>query len=73
MSSQIKSGKTPVEIPTKLFQKIEDRCEQAGFDSASDYVTFVLAQLVDEDDQAGLSNRDEEMLRERLRGLGYLD
>ena len=73
-----KDGKyTTVSIPTVLYKKIKKRIEGTGFTSVSDYVTYVLrevlASLEEEEKQRAFSKEEEEKVKERLRALGYLD
>jgi len=67
---------TTVSIPTPLFKKIEERIKGTGFTSVSSYVTYVLREIIaeeDEDSEEPFSKEDEERVKERLRSLGYLD
>jgi len=66
---------TTVSIPTPLFKKIEERIKGTGFTSVSSYVTYVLREIIaeDEDNDEAFSKEDEERVKERLRALGYLD
>ncbi len=66
---------TTVSIPTPLFKKIEERIKGTGFTSVSSYVTYVLREIIaeDEKEEEPFSKEDEERVKERLRALGYLD
>lgn len=66
---------TTVSIPTPLFKKIEERIKGTGFTSVSSYVTYVLREIIAEDDEPeeAFSKEDEERVKARLRALGYLD
>ena len=68
---------TTVSIPVELAEKIEKRIEGTGFHSISSYVTYVLRQVIssiEEDEKKEVfSKEDEEKVKERLRGLGYLE
>ena len=66
---------TTVFIPTPLFKKIEERIKGTGFTSVSSYVTYVLREIIAEDEESeeAFSKEDEERVKERLRALGYLD
>ncbi len=66
---------TTVSIPTTLFKKIERRIEGTGFTSVSSYVTYVLREILAEDENGKepFSKEDEERVKERLRALGYLE
>ncbi len=68
---------TTVSIPVELAENIERRIEGTGFHSVSSYVTYVLRQVIssiEEDERREVfSKEDEEKIKERLRGLGYLE
>jgi Arc/MetJ-type ribon-helix-helix transcriptional regulator len=63
-----------VSIPIPLYEKIKARIEGTGFTSVSDYVTFVLREVVSEEreEEEPFTREDEEKVKDRLRGLGYL-
>ena len=75
MSLSEKKKFTTVSIPTPLFRKVEERIKGTGFTSVSSYVTYVLREIVaEEEDQAEpFTKEDEERVKERLRALGYID
>ena len=65
-----------IKIPTDLIKKIEERVKETEFESVDEYVTFVLEEVVKEDDEEieeVFSEEDEDKVKERLRALGYLD
>ena len=67
---------TTVSIPTQLFKKVEERIRGTGFTSVSSYVTYVLREIVAEDQEKQeqpFSKEDEERVKARLRALGYID
>ncbi len=68
---------TTVSIPTQLYKNIKGRIEGTGFTSVSDYVTYVLREVLssleEEDKEEVFSEEEEEKVKERLRALGYLD
>jgi Arc/MetJ-type ribon-helix-helix transcriptional regulator len=63
-----------VKIPFELYKKIEERVKVTEFESVEEYVTFVLEEVVKEEEpqEYTLSEKEEEKVKERLRGLGYL-
>lgn len=63
-----------VSIPESLYEKVKERCEGTGFESVSEYVTFVLREVVEEEEEEEkeFSKEDEEKVKERLRALGYM-
>ena len=66
---------TTVSIPKPLFKKVQDRIKGTGFTSVSSYVTYVLREIVAEEEEAEqpFSREDEERVKARLRALGYID
>lgn len=60
-----------IEIPPDLYKKLEAKGKEAGFSSVSEYVFFVLHELVKEEE--GEEREEDEKIKERLRRLGYLD
>lgn len=67
---------TAVVLPERLATRIETRLPRTEFESTSEYVTFVLeevlARVEDRDDDA-VERPDEEEVESRLRSLGYLE
>ena len=65
---------TNVPIPTSLFEKIKERIEGTEFKSVSDYLTYVIKEILTEnDDEESVSEKDEKLIKERLRALGYIE
>ncbi len=68
---------TTVSIPLPLYEKIKARIKGTGFTSVSDYVTYVLrevlASLEEEEKEEVFSKEEEEKVKERLRALGYIE
>jgi len=63
-----------VEIPKSIADKIEERRKDTEFGSLSEYVTYVLREVVsEEEEEEAFSKEDEEKVKERLKALGYLD
>ncbi len=68
--------KKNVPIPAKLYDAIDQRVQETEFNSVEAYVTFVLEEVLkddDEEDEIAFSPEDEEEVKKRLRALGYLD
>ena len=67
---------TQVSIPTTLFKKLGSRIEGTSFHSVSDYVTYVLEDILRETEKShpkeSFSESDEERVKDRLRALGYI-
>ena len=68
---------TTVSIPKQLAEKVRKRIANTGFNSLSDYVTFVLREIISEGKEKqkkeAFSKSDEERVKRRLKSLGYLD
>ncbi len=68
---------TSVSIPVTLHRRIQKiMARKTGFKSVSDYVTYVLREIVvmhesDEIPEA-FTSEDVQQIRERLKALGYL-
>ena len=63
-----------VKIPKSIAGKIEKRMKGTEFGSLSDYVTYVLGEVISGgEEEKTVSEEDEEKVRERLKALGYLD
>lgn len=64
-----------IKIPKKLLGKIEERIKGTEFKSVDEYTTFVLEEVVkdEEEPEEVFSKEDEQKVKERLRALGYLD
>jgi len=66
-----------VSIPESLFRRIEKLIEGSGFKSVSEFVTFVLRQVVADMEAEklkgeGLTEEERKAIIERLKRLGYL-
>jgi len=71
----MKGKKKAVYIPEEIYNKIEQRVADTEFDSVDEYIAFVLAEVLkenDEEDRSAYSKEDEEEVKKRLRALGYL-
>lgn len=66
---------TTVSIPTPLFKKVKKRIKDTGFTSVSGYVTYVLREMIaeEEKEEEPFSAEDKRRVKERLKALGYLD
>lgn len=65
-----------VAIPKDVYEGIAERVKVTEFKSVDDYVTYVLRQVLEQikdDEKPAYSKEDEEMVKARLRSLGYLD
>ena len=66
-----------VNIPDELYKAIEEKLEEFGFKTVDEYVVFVLEEVIKNDAGEGeekvFSEEEEEVIKQRLRDLGYLD
>jgi Arc/MetJ-type ribon-helix-helix transcriptional regulator len=46
--------------------------ESSQFKNVSDYVNFVLKEILSKEDSPGYSKEEEEAIRKRLEDLGYM-
>lgn len=67
---------TTVSIPVTLYERIKKLIEGTGFSSVSQYVTYVLREIVAAHEEKKYSepftDEDKERILEKLRRLGYL-
>ena len=67
---------TTVSIPKSLYNRIKKLVEETGFKSVSDYVTYVLREVVamheSEKYEEPFSEKDLEEIKKRLKALGYI-
>jgi Arc/MetJ-type ribon-helix-helix transcriptional regulator len=63
-----------ITIPEKLAERIDQRIKGTAFPSVSAYIAYVLTEVLGEgESEEGFSAEDEELVKKRLRALGYLD
>lgn len=63
-------------LAAKLYGRIEERVKATDFGSVDEYVTFVLEEVLKDEEQEGeraFSKEEEEEVKKRLKNLGYLD
>lgn len=71
-----KDGKKALFLSADLYRKIEERVKVTEFDSVEEYVTFVLEEVLkdeQEEEERTFTEEEEEEVKNRLRSLGYLD
>lgn len=67
---------TTISIPASLAERIKRRIEGTGFRSLSEYVIYILREVISsekEEVEEPFTKEDEEKVKEKLRALGYLD
>ncbi len=76
-----KDTKVTVKIPRPLYNKIQVLIEDSGFNSPTDFIVYVLRDLVGEHEPAArdaggdgeFSPEEIRAIKRKLRNLGYLD
>jgi Arc/MetJ-type ribon-helix-helix transcriptional regulator len=75
----LRESKVTVKIPRPLYRKIQAVVEGSGFNSPTDFIVYVLRDLMGEaDDPAKAEPKSEyskeelEELKRKLKNLGYL-
>lgn len=66
-----------IEINDNILEKIRDEIKNSEFKTIEEYIGFVLEELLKEDEEelvegSSISKEQEENVKDRLRGLGYL-
>jgi Arc/MetJ-type ribon-helix-helix transcriptional regulator len=77
------NNKVTIKIPRQLYNKIQQLVEDSGFNSATDFIVYVLRDLISEagpapdakvtkDEPDQFSPDELVALKKKLRNLGYL-
>ena len=73
-------NKATIKIPRNLYNKLNDIISNTGFNSVTEFIVYVMRDLVSAEiekeepmEKDELSRQEIEMIRQRLRSLGYLD
>lgn len=73
----VKESRVTVKIPRPLYRRIQQVIENSGFSSPTDFIVFVLRDLVGDvpADPAKEEFSPEELrsIKRKLKNLGYLD
>ena len=76
----MRETKVTIKIPRPLYRKIQQVVEESGFDSPTDFIVYVLRDLMGEAEaQAAANHQEAEFTQEelddvkrKLKNLGYL-
>ena len=69
----MKKNRTSIEIPSEYYRAIEKVVSQSTqFETVSDYVDFVLKEMLFGETDAGKTESVEDVIKKRLQGLGYI-
>lgn len=76
MDKELRGKYTTVSIPVTLYNRIKNLIKDTGFASVSQYVTYVLREVVAAHEEARyeepFTEEDKEKIIEKLRRLGYI-
>jgi len=68
--------KVTIKIPEVIYQRIRNLIEDSGFNSPTDFIVYVLRDLVGEKefkkDKEELSPEELHAIKRKLKNLGYL-
>ncbi len=68
-------GKVTLKIPRPLYDKLSKIIEGSGFNSVTEFVVYILRDLLSSkivEREPSLSKKEIEMIKKRLKSLGYL-
>ena len=70
------ADKVTIKIPRPLYEKIKSVIADAGYDSVTDFVVYVLRDIVTthniSDERHPYDEMELQKVKERLKSLGYL-
>jgi Arc/MetJ-type ribon-helix-helix transcriptional regulator len=68
--------KATIKIPRRLYLKIQHLITDSGFNSATDFIVYILRDVLSEapgEDHEEFSTEELKALKQKLKNLGYLD
>jgi hypothetical protein len=68
--------KVTIKIPRELYRRLVGMIKGTGFGSVTEFVVYVMRDLAaggQLEHEEGLTPREVEVIRKRLKALGYLD
>lgn len=75
MNHKTKQSKVTIKIPRPLYDNIKSIIEGTGFDSPTDFIVYILRDIVSYrgiTEEAILKSDEIQMIRKRLKNLGYM-
>ncbi len=72
---QREKSKVTIKIPRPLYEGLSEVIEGSGFNSVTEFIVYVLRDLISSrplKHEPSLSEKEIEMVRRRLKSLGYL-
>ena len=70
----MRESKVTVKIPRPLYRKVQQVVEGSGFNSPTDFIVFVLRDLMGESEEHSHELNQNELhdIKRKLKNLGYL-
>jgi Arc/MetJ-type ribon-helix-helix transcriptional regulator len=71
----VRESKVTVKIPRPLYRKIQQVVDGSGFNSPTDFIVYVLRDLMgeaDEKSEPDFSQEELDDVKRKLKNLGYL-
>jgi Arc/MetJ-type ribon-helix-helix transcriptional regulator len=70
----VRESKVTVKIPRPLYRKVQQVVEGSGFNSPTDFIVFVLRDLMGETEEQPheLNQGELDDIKRKLKNLGYL-
>jgi Arc/MetJ-type ribon-helix-helix transcriptional regulator len=66
-----------IELPKRIVERVENRLQRTDWDESSEYITYVLEEVLyqveQETDDDDFEAVNEEEIKDQLKSLGYLD
>ena len=69
------SDKVTIKIPKELYETLQKMIEDTGFSSTTEFIVFVMRTLASTGrlkEEDNLTEQEVQMIKERLKRLGYL-
>ncbi len=67
--------KVTIKIPKPLYENLNEIIQGSGFNSVTEFIVYILRDLLSSrslKDEPSLSKKEVEMVKKRLKALGYL-
>ena len=75
MNSIDSRDKVTIKIPRRLYEEVKELIAETGFSSATEFVVYVLRDIVAGgklQKQESIGSEEMDLIRKRLRALGYI-
>lgn len=75
MDMKKRENDVTIKIPRPLYENLSKIIEESGFHSVTEFIVYILRDLISSreiEKGSSLSNKEIEMVKKRLKSLGYL-